>query len=162
MSTLQIMMWYNKNVSEIGPLWNNCRVTYRCMSVRSYSILGWSFQSTISKCYFDPTLSRIIFFLSRVLFKSWCDIIKMFQRLSSALKQTLCNASLRCQCDPHILFGDLSFQNNLCISSNSTFSRIFFFCDHKEIVTISLLMAKNDVWLNCSKVMIHLTLVDTR
>lgn len=28
MSTLWIVMWYNKNVSEIGPLWNKRRITY--------------------------------------------------------------------------------------------------------------------------------------
>lgn len=59
-------------------------VTYRYASVRFISHLGWLV--ILSKwnlhLFLDPTLSRIIFFLSRwVLFGSWCDIIKMFQRL---------------------------------------------------------------------------------
>ena len=52
------------------------------MLVRSYSILGLSFQSTIFDYIFGP-IRRLVgsfFLFPWVLFGSWCDTIKMFQR----------------------------------------------------------------------------------
>lgn len=114
-----------------------------------------------------PTSCRIFFLLLRVLSRWWCDIIKMFQRsvLSEAdVTRLIIVTSVRSIYLSHLGWLVILSKWNLHLFLDPTLSRIIFFflSDHKEIVTISLLMAKDDVWLNCSKVMIHLTLVDTR
>ena len=105
MSTLQIVMWYNKKCFR-GFWSSTLKHSPRDLSLRVSAIwfishLGWLV--ILSKwnlhLFLDPTLSRIIFFLSQwVLFRSRRDIIKMFQRLvlsETDVAQLIVTTSLR-------------------------------------------------------------------
>lgn len=169
MSTLQIVMWYNKKCFR-GFWSSTLKHSPRDLSLRVSAIwfishLGWLV--ILSKwnlhLFLDPTLSRIIFLSQWVLFRSWCDIIKNVLEIGplwNRRRATYCYDVITVFIHFRMI---LSKYNFLIIFWSDVQSDLFsFLSDHKEIVTISLLLAKNDVWLNCSKVMIHLTLVDTR